>query len=189
MSLRSIVSIVAAVSASLLVTSTALADDDRVRFRGGVSAAGGVLVAPQSEVALGTAGVQGEVGVQFNDFIGVSWVPQIDLGLGSGIGGLNLSTAVLLDINPIDFITLGIGPDVGVFAAVGNDEAAAGANFGGRFRFAVHPLIIEGRHGRRSGLTVGADLRVLDGGTLASTRYDSRGFVFQPMLTLGYTAF
>ncbi len=188
MSLRSILAIVSAVSASLLVTSTALADD-RVRFRGGVSAAGGVLVAPETDVALGTAGIQGEVGVQFNDFIGVSWVPQVDLGLGSGVGGLNLSTAVLLDINPIDFITLGIGPDVGVFAAVGNDEAAAGANFGGRFRFQVHPLIIEGRHGRRSALTVGADLRVLDGGTLSSSRYDTRGFVFQPMLTLGYTAF
>jgi hypothetical protein len=190
MKISSVLVTLAAVSASLLASSTALAEGkDRARVRGGVAVAGGVLTAPEAEVAMGTGGVQGQVGVQINDVVGLYWVPQIDLGLGSGMGGVNLSTAIMVDISPIDFISIGAGPDLGFFAGIGDDGAAAGANYGGRFRFAVHPFVSEGKNHRRQAFTLAADLRVLAGATLATNTGGTTGFVMQPMLTAGWTAF
>lgn len=190
MNLKSVAVTVAAVSASLLVSSTALAEGkDRARVRGGVAGAGGALIAPEAELGMVTAGVQGQVGVQLNDLVGLYWVPQLELGIGSGLGGVNLSTAVMIDFSPIDFVSLGVGPDLGFFAGIGDDGAAAGANYGGRFRFAVHPFVSEGKNHRRNAFTLAADLRLLEGATLATNSGGTRGFVMQPMLTAGWTAF
>src|SRR4051812_43616540 len=51
---------------------------DGARFRGGVAAEGGALIVP-GVITLGVAGVQGQVGAQINNLIGVYAVPNFDI--------------------------------------------------------------------------------------------------------------
>ncbi len=183
-----------ALAAAMLLPSTALAEGKgRARFRGGISAAGGVVAATNHPGGFGfaTIGAQGEIGVQINDLVGLYWVPQFDIGFGDDLGGVNLSTAALVDFSPSDHFSVGAGPDVGMFAAIGDGGVAAGVNYGGRFSLAVHPFVSEGKNGRRKAFSIGADVRMLAGatGVLSAESGGSTGFVVQPMLTLGYTAF
>lgn len=181
-------------AAFLLLPSTASAQSRHqpVRVRGGVAAAGGAIVVPDHPggFAVGTAGVQGEVGIQFLDLVGLYWVPQLDVAAGPNIGGVNLSTAAVVDIAPIDEFSVAVGPDLGVFAAVGDDGLAAGLTYGARLRLNVNPYVYVARNGRRQALTLGIDVRLMRGavGVLADESSAS-DFAFQPMLTLGYRAF
>jgi hypothetical protein len=176
-------------------------EPDGVRFRGGIALEGGALM--PSGIALGAIGPRGELGVQINNFIGVYFVPGFDILFGPA-GGLNLFAAALVDFTILDDrLTLGVGPDVGAFVAFGasgtSAAAAAGADKGARLHVGWNALITKSEHGaRRKALTVGLDLRGLVGPEASATANvngmstssgSSNGFVFSPMLSVGYTAF
>jgi hypothetical protein len=158
------------------------------------------MAIPDAEVNLGAVGVSGEIGVQINNLVGLYWVPHFDVLFGSA-GGVNFVSALMVDFTFVDdLLTVGVGPDVGFFGAIGVSDTSAsaigGANYGGRLRFQVHPVVGDGEDGiRRKAFSIGLDTRLMGGpvgsasagtdGTSASVT----GFYVQPMLTLGYTAF
>jgi len=159
-----------------------------------------VLWAPGPGVALTAIGAQGNLGVQVNDLIGIYAAPSLDIIFGD-LGGVNLGTAVLVDFTFDDTIQIGVGPDIGAFAAIGGDSsgiaAAGGQLYGGRLHFAAFPLVGDGANGiRRKGLALGLDVRFLVGevgfaalsssGTASATATD---FILSPMAFIGYEAF
>ncbi len=171
---------------------------DGVRFRGGVSLEGGAIVVPDA-FTVGVAGVQGQMGVQINNMIGVYAVPAFDIVFGS-VGGVNLSAALIVDFTFFDMLTVGAGPDVGVFGAIGTGDGAlsgaGGSLYGARLHFSFQPFHSYGMNGiRRKAFSLGADLRLLGGGagyaSVSTTSASASGgnFVFAPMFTLGYQAF
>jgi hypothetical protein len=149
---------------------------------------------------VGVAGVQWQLGVQINNQIGVYVVPSLDAVFGS-VGGVNLSAAVVADYTLNDDLTFGVGPDVGVFGAIGSSSAgtvsgAGGALYGARLHFTWNPVLSRGANGiRRKALAVGMDLRLLGGGAGYASVSSSSGtasastFVMAPMFTVGYQAF
>lgn len=167
---------------------------DHARFRGGVSGEAGAMIIPESDLTLGIAGVQGQIGAQITHLVGVYWVPGFDIIFGRA-GGVNFSSAVLVDFTFIDMISVGIGPDVGAFAAIGTSAIASGVNYGGRLHFAVHPVFGRGDDGvRRKAFSIGIESRFL-GGPVVTARplagtgdATVTGFIVQPMATIGYTA-
>lgn len=180
-------------------TEAAAQEPDGVRFRGGVALEAGPLIVPGS-FTVGVAGVQGQLGVQINNEFGVYVVPSLDAVFGS-VGGINLSAALLVDYTLHDDLTFGVGPDVGVFGAIGSSSAgtlsgAGGALYGARLHFTWNPVLGRGPDGiRRKALAVGMDLRLLGGGAGYATVSSSSGtasastFVMAPMFTVGYQAF
>jgi hypothetical protein len=192
-----------AASLALALPSVALAeDDDGARFRGGVALQGGLMAIPAMETNLGAVGVSGEIGVQINNLVGLYWVPHFDVLFGSA-GGVNLVSALMVDFTFVDdLLTVGVGPDIGLFAAIGVDttnasaSALGGANYGGRLRFQVHPVVGDGEDGiRRKAFSIGLDTRLMGGPVAGATvgpgeaSGEVTGFYVQPMLTIGYTAF
>lgn len=176
---------------------------DGARFRGGVALEGGSLIVP-GIFSVGVAGIQGQMGAQINNMIGVYAVPSFDIVFGA-VGGVNLGFAIMVDFTLLDdAITVGGGPDVDAFAAFGNSSstvsAAGGALYGARLHFGWNPLVShDDFKPRRKALTIGADVRLLGGGAgFASASTSPAGttgsagggtFVLSPMLTVGYTAF
>ena len=172
---------------------------DGARFRGGVALEGGSLIVP-GIFSVGVAGVQGQMGAQINNMIGVYAVPSFDIVFGS-VGGVNLGFALMVDFTLLDdAITVGAGPDSDAFLAFGNSSssvsAAGGSLYGARLHFGWNPLVShEETRARRKALTIGADVRLLGGGAGFATVSNSSGsaaggtFVLAPMLTVGYTAF
>lgn len=191
---------VAALAGALLSTSLAHAEEDGPRFRGGISLEGGALL--PSHVALGAVGPQGQLGVQVDNLLGIYAVPAFDILFGPA-GGVDLTFAVMADFTLLDdVLTVGGGLDSGVFAAIGGNgtsaAAAAGAQYGVRGHAAWNALVTKGPNGiRRKALVVGLDLRFLVGpegsetvtATGGSVSASTHGFVFSPMVTVGYVAF
>jgi hypothetical protein len=184
--------------------------DDRARFRGGIAGEGGAIIIPtetsageSSTVVLGAVGVQGQIGVQINNLVGVYAVPSLDVLFGEA-GGIGVAAAILVDFTIEDMVSIGVGPDVGAFAAFGIDVGGAnsatfagGANAGARIHLAVHPVVGIGENGiRRKAFSIGLETRLLGGFSVAGS-VDENGdsesgatqFVFSPLLTIGYTAF
>lgn len=134
---------------------TAGDDRDGVRFRGGVSLAAGTMFLSSYSGFL--AGVDGRLGVQINDMIGVYAVPHLTLGPIS-VGSLStfigvFSTTAVVDVTLIDQIYVGAG---GGFGVVNNPTGPAL-----HFRAGGYPLMGYGENGiRRKGLMVGADMRM-----------------------------
>lgn len=186
---------------AVMVPAPVLPPPDGARFRGGIAAEAGALIAP-GLFTLGVAGIQGTLGAQINNMIGVYGVPNFDIVFGS-VGGVNLSFAVMVDFTFDDNLTVGAGPDVGVFAAIGGSggsggsaSAAGGALYGARLHFSWNPVISRNASGpRRKALSIGADVRLLGGGVGAATvsadgsSASAGTFVLSPQLTIGYTAF
>lgn len=172
---------------------------DGARFRGGVALEGGALIVP-GIFSVGVAGVQGQMGAQINNLVGVYAVPSFDVVFGE-VGGVNLGFAIMVDFTLLDdAITVGGGPDVDAFAAFGGGngtvKASGGALYGARLHFGWHPALSHDEfRARRKALTIGADVRLLGGGAgfaSASESSASAGggtFVLAPMLTIGYSAF
>lgn len=204
MTLRPLLPFIAAAAllAPVLASRAASAEEpDRARFRGGVAVEGGSLIAP-GVLTVGIAGVQGQIGAQINNLVGVYAVPSFDIVFGK-VGGVNLSSAILVDFTFNDLLTVGVGPDLGVFAAIGVDKggtgatAAGGSLYGARLHFSVNPVV--GRPDenpvRRKALSIGVDLRLMAGGagyakaSQDTTTVSATNFVFSPMLTIGYQAF
>jgi hypothetical protein len=169
-----------------------------VRFRGGAGLEGGVLIVPDA-TSLPTVGAQGQIGVQLNDLLGIYAVPSLGAVFGE-VGGLNVAAALLVDFTFGDIVSVGLGPDVGAFAAIGvsstNASAAGGELYGGRLHFAVYPVLGEGENPiRRKALAIGVDLRLLSGaagivstGTSGTTAAGNT-FVAVPMASISYQAF
>jgi hypothetical protein len=173
-------------------------EKDGARFRGGVSLEGGALIAPDL-FNVGLAGVKGQIGVQINHLVGLYAVPHFDVVFGN-VGGVHLAAALVVDFSIIDEVTIGAGPELATFAAIGADEtsisAAGGAMYGGRLHLGFQPAWGFGENGiRRKALSIGVDARFLAGDVGAaavSTTTAEAGvtdFVFSPMLTIGYQAF
>ncbi len=183
--------------------------EDGARFRGGIALEGGVLALPAPALNFGAIGLQGQIGVQINNLVGVYDVPGFDILFGPA-GGLNVSDAVLVDFTFVDRFTVGVGPDVGAFLAFGASStgsgatasAAAGAGFGGRLHLAVYPVVGRSEFGpRRRALAIGLDTRFLAGpnagvsescttANCTSTGGGSAyGLMLHAMLTVGYQAF
>lgn len=134
---------------------TAGDDRDGFRFRGGVSLAAGTMILSNYSGFL--AGVDGRLGVQINDMIGVYAVPHLTLGPVSA-GGFStfigvFSTTAVVDVTLIDQIYVGAG---GGFGVVNNPTGPTL-----HFRAGGYPLMGYGENGiRRKGLMVGADMRM-----------------------------
>lgn len=153
------------------------ADEDGVRFRGGVSIGAGALLV--SGFTAGMGGVDGRIGVQINDLIGVYAQPHLSFGagdLGSTTGFTGAAgTSVLADFTFVDQVFVAAGGGFSYLGAVPDP--------GGELHFRVggYPVVGEGENGiRRKGLMLGADMRVYFlGGTT----------ILQPMGSIGYEAF
>lgn len=182
---------------ALLVTTSfptiaAAREPDGARIRYGVALEGGGLFAP-GVVDLGTLGLQAQLGVQFNHLVGLYAVPSFDLVGGYHRSGVQIGGALLIDFTIADVFTIGIGPDVAGFTAVGGGELAGGILFGSRLHLALNPIVRFDRNGvRRRALTIGVDFRFATAGgaaVLSSRSSTSAELVASPTLTIGYQAF
>lgn len=182
-------------------TRYAPARENEPRLRYGAALEGGGLFAP-GVVDLGTLGLQGQIGVQFNRLVGFYAAPSLDIVSGHRTTGVQLGGALLVDFTLLHVFTVGVGPDIAGFTAAGGGEMAGGLLYGARLHLAVNPFVhIDRRGGRRQALTLGLDLRLATGGgaTVLSTTPDpvlsgrraasSEDLVASPTLTLGYQAF
>jgi hypothetical protein len=182
---------------------------DEVRFRGGIALEGGVFAIPEIKQSYGTLGVHGDIGVQFNDLVGLYWVPGLNAVLGQ-LYGVLAASAILVDFTFDDTFTIGLGPDLNLIAAgsIGEVEdrgtafvsGLGGLQGGGRLRLAVHPGAAFGEDKiRRKAFTLGADVRFLGGSVVGSVQgvatdeilldFDSASFSIHPQFFLGYSAF
>ncbi len=167
---------------------------DGVRFRGAIGVEGGALVLPDI-VTLGYGGASSQVGIQINNLVGVYVVPQLNIVFGQA-AGLQLGTAMVVDFTIDDIVSVGAGPEVSIFAALGSNTVAAGAFVGGRLHAAVYPLLDKSANGiNRQALAIGMDVRFLTGiGAAAESdqngqRAGATDFSLAPQLTLTYQAF
>lgn len=150
--------------------------EDSPRFRGGIALEGGGWFV--SGYSAGLVGVEGRLGVQLNNMIGIYAQPEFSLGAGkvAGVAGITgtLGSSAVVDFTFLDQIFVGAGGGGGY---IGN---APGGML--HIRAGGYPVFAHGAHGgRRKGLMVGLDFRT----------YFIRGFgaVLSPMLGIGYEAF
>ncbi len=157
--------------------SASAEEQDSVRFRGGVSAAGGALAVAGFSVGLG--GVDGRLGVQINDYVGIFATPHLALGGGThndvsvftGVAAAGLVAEGTL----FDRAFLGLGGGAGYIGSLPSAYPHLHVRAGG------YPVVgDEESGGRRTGLSVGLDLRV---------HFVLDSMVVQPMGTIGYEAF
>jgi hypothetical protein len=161
-------------------------DEDGVRFRGGISGGGGLMMfATDSSLGgtykLGIGGVDGRVGVQINDLIGVYLQPQLGIyggkiGEAVGVGGL-AGAALLVDFTFIDQIFVAVGGGGGIL----NNPAAGEliVRFGGYPAFGMAENNIQ-----RKGLMLGIDFRLFVAPTSSGTLIAP-----SPTLNIGYEVY
>jgi hypothetical protein len=156
------------------------ADEDGVRFRGGISGGGGAEVVLDCCTA-GMGGIDGRLGVQVMDLLGIYAQLHGSLGsfgeiAGSALFGLTgtASATVLADFTFIDQIFVGAGAGYGVL----NNPHGPVVHI----RAGGYPYMDFGEDGvRRKGLMLGVDLRVfITTGDLIAV---------YPMAQIGYEAF
>jgi hypothetical protein len=172
----------------------AAAERDGGRFRGGIELDGGFFKTPGA--TLGALGPSGQIGYQINDQIGVYAVPGFTVLFGAA-GGVDFNFGAVVDYTFLDDqLTVGVGPEAGAFAFFGNGAAGGGAGYGGRIHAAWNALVSRGLNGvRRHGLVVGLDLRFIVGPEATASAAEgtasasTTGFVFAPLLSIGYVAF
>jgi hypothetical protein len=191
MNLRLISTLVAvgAFVAPSLVPAKAAAQDF-TRFRGGVGLETGAIVVTagaDGAVAIGTGGIQGQLGVQINNNWAVYAQPNIDfLFAAGGTFGLNVGGAVLGEYTFSGApISIGAGPSTGALIAIGDGQAFATAPFyGAKVHFAVYPLMNRDDGGRRKALYLALDLNAQ-----AFPQAGPSVLLFSPLASIGYQAF
>ncbi|MBK6519656.1 MAG: hypothetical protein IPM79_34930 [Polyangiaceae bacterium] len=149
-------------------------DEDEPRFRGGISIGGGGLFYSGAAAGLGT--VDGRIGVQIMDLLGVYVQPHLALGAGSGAFAGSAGGTLVVDFTFIDHIFVGVGGGGGLVQFGGTVPAGEL-----HVRVGGYPVVGDGLvGGRRKGLMIGADLHVhfADGAVLPS-----------PTVSIGYEAF
>jgi hypothetical protein len=174
---------------------------DGPRVRGGIGVdVGGMLVPGIGNYAAFDV-LRGELGVQLDDRWGVYVEPSLGMVLGTDIG-MTFGAAALVDYTfDAAPISLGLGPEVQYLACFTCDTSPGstdigGTLFGGRARFAFHPVVARRPGARtRHAVTLGVDLRV-DGRASSFVAYDLMGklaatspVAVSPMGWIGYTAF
>jgi hypothetical protein len=181
-------------------------EPDGPRFRGGILLEGGLLAVP-GVVNVGDIEIQGQLGVQFNNNWGVYLIPGVDIIVGK-YNGLGAEIGALFDYTFDNVpISLGAGPEIGGFAAIGSCQfgtvgctvgGAGGGFYGGRVRFMYHPILVRSDMNprRRRAFSIGVDVRALYGAFGAEstnagllTAAAGYGFGLAPMVLLGYNAF
>ncbi len=157
-------------------------DEDGVRFRGGISGGGGAMIfATDSSLGgsftLGIGGLDGRLGVQINDLIGIYAQPQLGIYGGDiGVGGL-AGGVLVVDFTFIDQIFVGVGGGGGIL-----NNPAAGEVI---LRAGGYPAFGLGEDGiRRKGLMLGVDLRVFIAPTGSGTLIAP-----SPTFNIGYEAY
>jgi hypothetical protein len=196
---------------ALLTSATATAEDeaDRTRFRGAVSLEGGPIFVP-SVVTIGSVTVEGQLGAQIDRNWGVFGVISLGAIVGQ-VGGPVVGAGALFDYTMGDVISVGAGVEADAMAAVStggcnsdtatdcsSGSAAGGALYGGRFHFAVHPVVGGKGTRRRQALSLAVDLRLMSGPFGSATVNTSgtgqssgnlNSFMVWPTVSIGYTAF
>jgi hypothetical protein len=137
---------------------------DGPRFRGGVSLGAGGFFA--NGYGVGTVQVDGRLGVQINNLIGIYAQPYLGGGGGSVGGGASggfgtFGVDAVIDFTLADRFFLGAGGGAGVVIIPG---AAGDGGAGGAeqllFRVGFYPIVWRRvRRARRGGLMLGIDLR------------------------------
>lgn len=148
---------------------------DHVRFRGGISLGGGGEFISGFTAGLGA--IDGRLGVQINNLVGIYLQPHVAFGAGAigSVSGPTGSAAatVMVDFTFIDRIFVGAGGGFGVVNAPYG--AVAQLRFGGYPVFKLAP-----DRPRRKGLMVGADTRFY---------FTQVGPVLELIASVGYEAF
>ena len=172
---------------------------DGARFRGGISGAFGGIFGSSDPISYSgfLGGVDGRMGVQINNLIGVYADPHLSFGsisqtltlgaseVSASEGWLDVAATGVVDVTLVDRFFVGAGAGVAAHAPTcTNCNGLAGAVL--HFRLGGYPIMSRGDDGiRRKGLTIGGDLRV---NFLSGTGGYSITMI-QPMVTLGYEAF
>jgi hypothetical protein len=153
---------------------------DGLRFRGGVAfTLGGEFVSSVDFSAL-MFGIDGRLGVQINNLVGVYVEPHLSFGSAGGVSGLGATTSTFAALAMVDFtlfdaLFFGAGVGYGIFNSP--KGAAIGLRVGG------YPVkSVSDDKPRRKGLMLSLDTRIvfLDGGY---------GTGAQVMGAIGYEAF
>lgn len=152
---------------------------DGVRFRGAIAAAGGGEFV--SDFAFGMGGLEGRVGVQINNLIGIYVQPSLSFGTGSYAGRTTFTgTAVmsaLIDFTIADHFFVAAGGGVGILNNPIGPEI--------HLRVGGYPAVAIGEDGfSRQGLMLGVDARlfILESGGQTLP-------VMQLMGSIGYEVF
>lgn len=170
------------VAALVLSASFASAQErDGVRFRGGIDVAGGGMFV--SGFGLGSGGVDGRLGVQINNLIGVYAQPYITID-GGKLGSSGASTIIgtvgstlNVDFTLLDQFFVGVGAGGEIFQSVSGGVI--------NFRAGGYPVWTHGVNGiRRKALLLGANIKLHVFSDISASYT-----VLQPMLQLGYEAY
>lgn len=155
---------------------------DKPRFRGGISAGvggffGGYTAGDQTFSAT-LGGIDGRLGVQLNDLIGIYAQPHLSMGsvtdgANKGLTGV-LAGSVLADFTVLNRLFVGVGGGVGLL----NNPSGPMLHF----RLGGYPLLAFGEGARRKALVVAVDLRFV----FLSAPYST---ATMPFFTIGYEAF
>ncbi len=153
-------------------------EEDRARFRGGVSAQiGGYFI---EDTGLGLFGIQGRLGAQIIDEFGIYATPGFQMGASTEGALARVSIGVIPELTLGDLWFIGAGPEV--FAAAGIDDDVD--VFGGAYLIAARLrtgfAFGSKRPGRRHAFTLAFDGHV--------DFYDGKVGV-APTVALGYDAF
>lgn len=166
--------LVAAIAAFSSTASAQHHERDGVRFRGGISAGGGGIFV--SGYGLGLGGIDGRLGVQINNLVGIYAQPYLSFG-GGKIGGLTgltgtVGSTVNVDFTFMDQLFVGAGGGAGLIGSAVAEQAM--------IRVGGYPVMAHGHGARRKGLMLSADMHI----------HFVQGFqVIQPMFNVGYEAF
>lgn len=175
-------------------------DADGARFRGGVDVTFGGLFGSKDAVKYTgfAGGVDGHIGVQINDLVGIYAVPHFTFGkvkvevppLDQSSGWVVFTGTAVVDFTFIDQIFVGVGGG-GTYQGptCTNCQALGGGVL--HARFGGYPVIGLGEDGiRRKGLMIGAELFVNFVSQLSAPAGVDTSIIFiEPMLTIGYEAF
>ena len=150
------------------------ADEGSLRFRSGISAGGGIETIAGNSFAMG--GIDGRLGAQLSEHMGLYVAPHLSYGSGS-IGGVSGSTGTfaftaLADYTFIERLFVAGGGGYGVL----NNPSGPVLHF----RLGGYPLLSEETDGQRKGLVVALDSR---------TFFASGLTVEHIMVSLGYEKF
>ncbi|MFT3772358.1 MAG: hypothetical protein QM820_43750 [Minicystis sp.] len=181
MSSRKLACLAAPIVAALVLgaSSASAQEKDGARFRGGIALTGAGLFI--SDYALGLGGIDGRLGVQINNLIGVYAQPYISFGGGkvAGITGFTgtAGSTLNVDFTFMNQFFVGAGGGGGIIGSLGAGQAV--------IRVGGYPLFTHGENRiRRKGLMLSADMHIhigLAGG--ASYK------LLQPTFAIGYEAF
>jgi len=149
------------------------------RFRGGIDLTGGGVFLGNTSV--GVVGLDGRLGVQVNNLLGLYIQPHLVFGGGTYLGTSGFDGVFAVDgLADFTFDRLFFGAGAGLaYTGVNNFYASPEAHL----RVGFYPLVGHTRRGRR-GLMIGADLRIIywtipgDGTPL-----------LEPTIAIGYEAF